>query len=208
MQEQSIDERLKEIKRSFRLLMNGVASQSMREKGAEYHVNWGASFPMLKDMASGIGNDYELAQALWKENVRECKILATLVMPADKMTPENVDEWVEQTVSQEIVVMAAFNLYQHLPFVVEKAYGWIGNGNEVVRLCGFHTLSLLFKKGLEPATKYLDRYMACLVKALTNDSMAVRKAALSSAQWFMYLDEEHEKQMQNVLNGIGIELFS
>lgn len=38
-----INETVKEIKRSFRLLMNGVASQSMREKGASYFVNWGCS---------------------------------------------------------------------------------------------------------------------------------------------------------------------
>ena len=41
------NEQLKEIKRSFRLMMNGVAAQSMRDKGLDYHVNWGASVPML-----------------------------------------------------------------------------------------------------------------------------------------------------------------
>ena len=37
-----INEQLKEIKRSFRLMMNGVAAQSMRDKGLDYHGNWGA----------------------------------------------------------------------------------------------------------------------------------------------------------------------
>ena len=30
-----------EIKKSFHLRMNGVASQSMREKGLDYKINWG-----------------------------------------------------------------------------------------------------------------------------------------------------------------------
>ena len=50
-EELSINEQLKEIKRSFRLMMNGVAAQSMRDKGLDYHVNWGASVPMLKAKA-------------------------------------------------------------------------------------------------------------------------------------------------------------
>ena len=60
----NIDSRLKEIKQSFRLQMNGVAAQSMRDKGLDYHVNWGVSLPALKAKAAQIGKDYDLALAL------------------------------------------------------------------------------------------------------------------------------------------------
>ena len=71
-------QKLMKIKRSFRLLMNGPASQSMREKGIEYKINWGVPFIELKKMAIEYGKDYDLAIELWKENIRECKILAQL----------------------------------------------------------------------------------------------------------------------------------
>ena len=74
-------EKLKKIKQSFRLLMNGVASRSMRDKGADYKINWGISLPDLQQMALEYGKDYELAIELWKEDIRECKILATMLMP-------------------------------------------------------------------------------------------------------------------------------
>ena len=48
---EDVNETVKEIKRSFRLLMNGVASQSMRQKGVEYKINWGVSLPDLQKMA-------------------------------------------------------------------------------------------------------------------------------------------------------------
>ena len=79
-------DKVKEIKRSFRLLMNGVTAQSMRDKGVGYKINWGASFLHLKEMAAEYGKDYDLAIELWKEDIRECKILATLIMPAEKMS--------------------------------------------------------------------------------------------------------------------------
>ena len=42
---EQIHEKLKEIKQSFRLLMNGVASHSMRQKGVTYKINWGVPIP-------------------------------------------------------------------------------------------------------------------------------------------------------------------
>ena len=63
-------QKLMEIKRSFRLLMNGPVSQSMREKGMDYKLNWGVSLPHLQEVAREYGKDRDLAIALWKEDIR------------------------------------------------------------------------------------------------------------------------------------------
>ena len=47
-----IREKANAIRREFRLLMNGVASQSMRQKGSSYHINWGNQLPQLKELAT------------------------------------------------------------------------------------------------------------------------------------------------------------
>ena len=54
-------QKLMQIKRSFRLLMNGPTSQSMSQKGIGYKINWGVPFIELKKMASEYGKDYSLA---------------------------------------------------------------------------------------------------------------------------------------------------
>ena len=110
-----VQEKVKEIKQSFRQMMDGVISKSMRDKGVAYKLNWGATLPRLQAKAKEIGKDYDLAIAIWKEDVRECKILATMIMPPDKVLPEVIDIWMEQTTSQEVAEQAAFNLYQYLP---------------------------------------------------------------------------------------------
>ena len=89
--EQDTQDKLKQIKASFRLQMNGVASQSMRDKGLGYKINWGIGLPLLKIIAKEYGKDYNLAIELWKENIRECKILATMIMPPSEMEPDIVD---------------------------------------------------------------------------------------------------------------------
>ena len=112
--ELEVRDKLKQIKSRFRLLMNGVASQSMREKGIGYKINWGISLPALKGLAVEYGKDYELAIELWKEDIRECKILATLIMPVEAVRPDLAELWVGQIENQEIAEMAAFNLFQYI----------------------------------------------------------------------------------------------
>lgn len=201
------EERLKNIKQSFRLMMDGATAQSMRDKGVDYHLNWGASLPQLKAKAAEIGKDYELAIALWKENVRECKLLATLVMPAEKMLPEVVDIWMEQTTQQEIAEQAAFNLYQHLPFAADKAYRWIASDKELYQLTGFHVLSRLFMNGQQPNERGINEYIDQLQTALQGSSLAVRKAAMASAVRFADLGLVYERLAKSALRRINMELL-
>ena len=94
--------------------MNGVTSQSMREKGLGYKINWGVNLPVLKGIAAEYGKDYDLAVELWKEDIRECKILATMIMPYDKMSEDLVELWIDQMPNQEMAEMTSFNLFQHI----------------------------------------------------------------------------------------------
>ena len=106
-----IKEQLKDIKTQLRLSMNGVVSQSMREKGLDYKLNFGVELPRIKSIAAAYEKSHDLAQALWKENIRECKILAGLLQPIDTFFPEIADIW---PYSQGVIMFA---MRQCLPSV-------------------------------------------------------------------------------------------
>jgi hypothetical protein len=57
---EDVREKVKEIKQSFRQMMDGAVAQSMRDKGLNYHLNWGATLPRLKEMAEEIANSQQL----------------------------------------------------------------------------------------------------------------------------------------------------
>ena len=80
----------------LRLSMNGTASQIMRDGGIGYSLNFGVDLPRIKEIASGIDSDSRLAVFLWKENIRECKMLAALVYPVDEFKTDMADLWVSQ----------------------------------------------------------------------------------------------------------------
>ncbi len=195
-------EKLKQIKQSFRLLMNGEANRSMREKGLNYHLNWGVSLVDLRQMAKEYGKDYELAIELWKENIRECKILATMMMPAERMLPEIVDIWIEQTQEIEIAEQAAFNLYQHLDFAPEIAFRWISSNEAIRQISGYHILSRLFMRGLEPNERGINEFLDQALAALSDSNISVRHAATTSLQRFSELGEDYSKIVDKALSKI------
>ena len=199
LSEMDIQQQVKEIKQSFRQMMDGSIASSMRSKGVDYKLNWGATLPRLKEKAAEIGKNYDLAIALWKENVRECKILATLIMPADKVLPEVIDIWMEQTPTQEIAEQAAFNLYQYLPYAPEKAYTWMASEKPLYQLCGFHVITRLFMNGQEPNERGINEFVDQALVALQGESVPVRKAAMAAVQRFADLGLVYERIAKSAL---------
>jgi len=214
---EDINQMIKDIKQSFRQLMDGAVAQSMRDKGLNYHLNWGATLPRLKDRAEEIKSSlitnhspftvYDLAIALWKENVRECKILATMLMPPEEMLPEVCDIWMEQVPSQEIAEQVAFNLWQHLPYAPEKAYQWIATDKEHYQLCGFHVLSRLFMNGQEPNERGINEFIDQALVALQGPFMSVRKAAMQSIIRFAELGLVYERLAKSALKSVNLDFF-
>lgn len=204
---EEIQQRIKDIKQSFRQMMDGATAQSMRDKGLDYHLNWGATLPRLHEKAGELGKDYHLAIALWKENVRECKLLATMLMPAEQMLPEVADIWMEQTDSIEIAEQAAFNLYQHLPYAAEKAFQWIASPSEIQQVCGFHVLSRLFMRGQEPNERGISEFLDQAQCALQGESLFARKAAMQSVIRFAGLGLVYERLARSAMKQIGLDFL-
>jgi hypothetical protein len=204
---EDIREKVQEIKRSFRLMMDGATAASMRNKGLNYKLNWGATLGRLREMADEIGPNYSLAIELWKENVRECKILATMLMPPKEMLPEVVDIWMEQTTTVEIAEQAAFNLYQHLDYASDKAFQWLSSPNELAQICGYHVLSRLFMKKYEPNERDINEFIDQALAALQSDNVVLQKAAMQSMTHFANLGLVYERMAKSAIRLIKLDFL-
>ena len=207
-----IQQKVKEIKQSFHQMMDGATAQSMRQKGLDYKLNWGATLPRLKEMAAELKGDeslslYDLAIALWKEDVRECKILATMLMPPEEILPEVVDIWMEQTTTVELAEQAAFNLYQHLPFAAEKAYLWLSAADDLPQVCGYHVLSRLFSRRMEPNERGINEFVDQALTALQSSNPILRKAAMQSLIHFADMGLMYERIARSAIHTIGLDFL-
>lgn len=142
-----MDELIKNIRTDLRLAMNGVTSSSMRDKGINYKVNFGVDVPRLQQIAEKYAPNQLLAKKLWQLDVREMKILSTMIFPVDQFTEAQAEKWVNEIPTQEIREHLCINLLQNSPYADKLVSKWTLQANPSIRLTGYwlYTRLLLIK---------------------------------------------------------------
>lgn len=200
-------EQVKQIKRSFRLYMNGVTSTSMRQKGLDYKINWGVSQMDLRHMAEQYGKDKALAAALWQENIRECKILATLIMPAADFSASEAMEWAATLSTVEMAETAVFNLFQHMAEAEQLSQLLLENEEKLLRICAYNLVCRLLKRNQECAPQL---YAALFEKAASDLKSADRQLLHPLVNCLDYVssaDTEAAKEATQLLKEAGFGAF-
>ena len=146
----STDEQIREIKRQFRKAMNGIVAASMREKGMDYRVNFGLTLPLLKRIASTVTPDKALAQRLWEEPVRESKLLATWLYPAEDMEVETARQWVGTIPYTEVADLCCMNLFSRIAGAAQLAADCTTADDELTRYTGYQLWSRLLAQKYTP----------------------------------------------------------
>ena len=145
-----MEETLREIKKRFRMAMNGIVSTSMREKGMGYRINFGLTLPLIRNIAESYTPNAELAQYLWKEQIRESKMLATWLYPANEMNPDKAQQWAEEIPYPEIADICCMNLFIKLPFAIQKASEWVTSDKDILRYTGYQLFNRLMMQNRYP----------------------------------------------------------
>jgi len=151
----SIEEQVSEIKKMLRLSMNGTASQIMKENGIGYSLNYGVDLPRIKEIASGIEKDSRLAVRLWKENIRECRMLAAFVYPTDEFETDMADLWVSQIEYPDLAEVCSMYLFSKIRGFSVTAFRWIASEEEMCQYCGFLVVANLLREGGQMSQRFM-----------------------------------------------------
>lgn len=200
IQELPLQEQLRAVKREFRLMMNGITSQSMRDKGLTYRTNFGVELPRLKAFSEELPHTTELAAALWKEQVRECRLLAPMLMPASDFEEDMADLWVEQMNFPEEVECVVMHLFQHLPYAWQKAFEWVAREEAIPQFCGWQLFGRLFGKGATLSPRDAEEWRDQVIAALNSEHFSVKQAAYRALLKYMDLGPEEERFGEQLLD--------
>lgn len=192
-------EEIRKIKQELRLSMNGVASAFMRENGLNYKLNFGVELPRLQTIASEFQPNHELAQALWKENIRECKILAGMLQPVESFYPEIAEIWIENMPNTEIAQLTVMNLFQKLPYASEKAFQWIAREEEMFQLCGYLLLARLFMKGNPLNERAENEFLDQAGAAIRHAEGALKKTISNALIKYEEICPQRSSDIENML---------
>lgn len=173
--------------------MNGVISTSMRQKGMNYKLIFGVPIPEIKHIAASHESDAELARAMWKEDVREMKILATLLFPAGSMTQEEALAWMREIPYPEIAEQCCNNLFPSVQQPDQLALKFLADKKSPFgRMCGFLLWAQLFKKNLAVEKSRVEAFLAectCTIHpdveaGATESSWQEKQAAVQALKFF------------------------
>lgn len=205
----SVDDDVKQIKRSFRLFMNGVASSSMRDKGLEYKINWGIPVTRLRDMAAQYAPSVALAERLWESDVRECKILATMLMPAERFSEPMALSWLSACNNQEMVEMLVFNLVQNMPGVETFVVSLLHSDEPNAPLAALHLVSrLVARQNVAFLTdEVVSSFAQLVIKALSGTDAVLKHAALNSVTRYVDRELKGADKVVELLKKHKIDIF-
>lgn len=196
-----IPQQLRDIKQSLRGMMNGVVSASMRQKGLTYKVNFGVELPRLQAFATELPHTRPLAQALWQEDIRECRLLAAMLQPADDFPPELAEEWVASMRFTEEVECCVMYLFQYLPYASGKAFEWMASPRAVSQECGYQLIARLISRGARPVGRDADEFLDQAVAAFQGPEGRVAAAARRALLKYVALGPDEENAVRQALQG-------
>ena len=115
----------------IRKQMNGAVLDTFRYYGAKYGMNYGVAIHSIRQMATEVGTDHDLAKFLYRQQVRELQIIALWIADAQCVVGEEIDFWREGIVNSELAEQAAQGLLCNvadMSFVVN----WCRGDNSLV----------------------------------------------------------------------------
>ena len=145
----SVEELEREIKKELRASMNGVLSARMREAGMPFKLIFGVELPRLQSIAKEFPQDKELANQLWKQDIRETKLLAIMLMPPENFTSDVANAWKETMVTAEEAQVMAMMLLSKTKEAKEISMAWLKEGKPLPATCACLCLRHLLKQGAE-----------------------------------------------------------
>ncbi len=188
------------IKQELHAYMNGPISTSLREKGLKYRIIYGVEWNRLCEMAEKRSHSAQLANALWKEDIRECRLLAGLLQPADCFPEDLAEIWIESMHFPEEAQYTTLSLFQHLPYAKRAAFHWIARNDQMFQLCGFLLFSRLFMKedGIvddNSANEFLDQAQSLL----NTNNVTLKSAILNALSKYAALGTIEQNKVNRIL---------
>jgi 3-methyladenine DNA glycosylase AlkD len=157
-----------------------VADPRVREKMAYFGVNvpkaHGISAPVLHTFAKHIGKDHELAEQLWRSGIHEAKILATLLGEPEKVTSAQMDCWVRDFDSWDVVDAACCYLYATAAPAWDKIYEWSTRKAEFEKRAAFSLAAYLSYKDKTSPDARFEKFLSVIEREAHDERNFVRKA--------------------------------
>jgi 3-methyladenine DNA glycosylase AlkD len=156
------------------------ADPKARAQLAYFGVNvskaYGISAPVLHAFARHIGKDQALAEDLWASGIHDARILAPLIGESEKITAAQMERWVHDFNSWDVVDTVCCYLYAAAKPVWNKIYEWSDRSAEFQKRAAFSLAAYLSYKDKSAKDVEFKRFLPVIEREAHDERNFVRKA--------------------------------
>ena len=165
-----------EVVKKLKKLENNSNKTGMARYGINTENAFGISIYVLRPMAKEIGKDHKLALQLWKTKIHEVMILAAFIDEPEKVTEKQMESWVRDFNSWDVVDLTCSDLFDKTPFAWKKAVEWSARKEEFVKRAGFTLMAALAVHDKKAPDREFMKLFPIIKRESTDERNFVRKA--------------------------------
>jgi 3-methyladenine DNA glycosylase AlkD len=167
---------LDEVLKKLRKMGNQESRKGMDRYGINTKNALGISIYKLRPFSKEIGRDHSLALKLWKTKIHEARLLAAFIDEPEKVTEKQMESWVEDFNSWDIVDLTVSDLFDKTPFAWKKAVEWTSRNGEFVKRAGFVFMAALAVHDKKAPDSKFTKFFPLIKKHSTDERNFVKKA--------------------------------
>jgi len=150
--------------------------EGMTRYGMVTERRLGVSIPDIRKIAKETGKDHTLALELWKTGIPEARIVAAMIDEPEKLTEEQMEDWVKDINSWDICDQVCMNLFEKTPLGWKKIVDWSEREEEFVKRTAYALLACLAWHNKEAEDEKFIGLFPVIQRGATDERNMVKKA--------------------------------
>jgi 3-methyladenine DNA glycosylase AlkD len=148
----------------------------MAKFGIAIEGRLGVSVPDMRKLAKEIGKDHKLALELWKTGIAEARMVAAMVDEPDKLTEEQMEDWVKDINSWDVCDQVCMNLFEKNQLAWKKIIDWSARKEEFVKRTAFSLIACLAWHDKKTNDEKFIELLPVIIRGATDERNFVKKA--------------------------------
>ncbi|UCH62956.1 MAG: DNA alkylation repair protein [Fidelibacterota bacterium] len=136
----------------------------------------GVSVPDMRKIAKESGKDHQLALELWKSGIPEARILAAMIGEPNKLTEDQMEDWVKDFNSWDVCDQVCMNLFDKTPLAWKKISDWSEREEEFIKRAAFALIACLAWHDKEAKDEEFIELFSVIIQGTTDERNYVKKA--------------------------------
>lgn len=190
------------IQERLMAVANPEVLPALARLGIVTNDSMGVRVPVIRKAVRGLGRSHEGALWLWDTGYRESRIAATLLEIPTAVTTDQLDRWLMESGSWDVVDACCANLFWRVPEATSRIPVWCQSDQEMVVRGGYVLMACLAIHAMVQAETAFSSWLPLLQRGAKDERKLIRKAIA----WVIREMGSRSKKIHGSLVDFGQEL--